>query len=151
MPLEINSKAPDFTLPSTEGSFSLSKAFGGKPCVLYFYPKDFTKVCTREACTFRDEFSIFEKMNIDIVGISRDSIDTHLKFKAQYTLPFTLLSDAKGLVAKKYDALVPILMIPMRVTYLLDKNHRIAGVYNNMFNADNHVKAMLTKAKSLQR
>lgn len=149
MALEIGSKAPDFTLPSTQGSFTLSKNLKEKPCVIFFYPKDFTKVCTKEACAFGAEYDIFKSLGIAIIGISRDTIDTHLKFKAQYNLPFELLSDAAGTVAKKYKATIPLIKVTKRITYLLDKNHLIVGVYSKLLEADEHVQAMLSKAKTL--
>lgn len=148
MALKINTLAPDFTLPSTLGkNITLSKDLKGKPCVLYFYPKDFTSGCTKEACTFRDSYEIFRGMDIDIFGISRDTIDSHQKFKETYRLPFELLSDLDGRVCKGYDALIPIIGMPQRVTYLLDKNHIIVGVYSSMFDAAGHIKTMLVEAK----
>jgi thioredoxin-dependent peroxiredoxin len=84
MALKIGQKAPDFTLPCTSGEkFILSIHAAEKPCVIYFYPKDFTKVCTAEACDFRDQFSAFRDLDVPVVGISRDTITTHLKFKKE--------------------------------------------------------------------
>jgi thioredoxin-dependent peroxiredoxin len=136
MALSIKQAAPDFTLPSTSGeSFTLSVQMADKACILYFYPKDFTSVCTAEACEFRDEFADFKGLDVEIIGISRDDIATHKKFKGQHKLPFDLLSDEKGEVCKLYDALVPILKIPKRITYLLDNQHIVRAVYDNMFDA----------------
>lgn len=149
MSLKIGTKAPDFTLPSTQGSFTLSKDCAGKACVLYFYPKDFTTVCTKEACSFGAEFSRFQNMEIDIFGISRDTIETHQKFKETYNLPFELLSDLKGEVAKKYKANIPFIGLTKRVTYLLDKDHVIVGVYSHMLQDQEHVNIMLERAKTL--
>lgn len=149
MSLAIGTQAPDFNLPSTSGrSFQLSKDLVGKPCILYFYPKDFTPGCTQEACDFRDHFSYFEGLEIDIFGISKDSVESHLKFKETHQLPFQLLSDTKGEVAKKYEALVSFLGITRRITYLLDQDHKIVAVYENMFGAGKHIQKMvqLTKA-----
>lgn len=148
MALKIGKKAPDFTLPSTSGDkFTLSKDCKGKPCIIYFYPKDFTKVCTAEACDFRDEFAAFRGLGIPIFGISRDNIPTHLKFKEAYNLPFDLLSDLDGKVCKAYDALVPILKIPKRITYFIDENGIIQGAYSDMFESRKHVEMMLKKIK----
>ncbi len=145
MALKISTKAPDFTLASTAGNtFTLSK-LEGSPCILYFYPKDFTAVCTKEACEFRDQFEVFKEVNIPVVGISRDAIKTHMKFKSAHQLPFELLSDPSGEVAKKYDALIPIVGLTKRITYLLNKDHVITAVYNNLFNFENHVKKMVEK------
>ena len=144
MPLKVSQLAPDFSLPSTSGkSFSLSHNLSDKPAILYFYPKDFTPGCTKEACSFRDAFSMFRELNITVIGISRDSVETHLKFKEQHQLPFELLSDSDGEVAKQYQALVPFLKVVRRVTYLLDAEHKIAAVYEDMFGAEKHIQQMI--------
>ena len=149
MALAVGTKAPDFSLPSTNGQFTLSKELAGKPCIIYFYPRDFTNVCTKEACSFRDEFSEFKGANASIVGISKDSVETHLKFKAEYKLPFDLLADTKGEVAKKYKASIPIIGVTKRISYLLDKDHRIIAVYDSLFEAQEHVAKMLSEIKSM--
>ncbi|MGD1889286.1 MAG: peroxiredoxin [Cyclobacteriaceae bacterium] len=148
MTLKVHQSAPDFTLPSTSGQhFKLSRDLANQPGIIYFYPKDFTPGCTQEACSFRNSFSFFRDLNITVVGISRDSIDSHQKFKGQYRLPFELLSDSDGKVAKAYDALVPFLKVVRRVTYLLDANHKIAAVYENMFGAEKHIQQMIASVK----
>ncbi|MFC4871721.1 peroxiredoxin [Negadavirga shengliensis] len=144
--LNVGDKAPDFTLPSTAGeNFALSKNFRGKSCILFFYPKDFTKGCTAEVCEFRDHFGFLEDLAIPIVGISRDDLSTHYKFKSTYNLPYHLLSDKSGKVCKAYDALIPVIGLPKRVTYLLDDSHHIKGIYQDMFDAKGHIKYMLKK------
>ncbi|MDH5365805.1 MAG: peroxiredoxin [Cyclobacteriaceae bacterium] len=146
MAIKTGNKAPDFTLPSTSGEdFVLSKTSKSKACVLYFYPKDFTSGCTKEACSFRDNFEVFENLNINIYGISIDSISTHYKFKSNHNLPFELLSDKEGKVSKLYKAHIPILNISKRVTYLLDENHIITAIYKDMFNAKKHIIKMIEK------
>jgi len=148
MTLKIGQKAPDFTLPSTDGKmFRLSKGFEGKPCIVYFYPKDFTGGCTAEACEFRDQSDEFKELDISIVGISRDDMATHLKFKKQYELPFELLSDSSGKTCQAYDALVPIIRVPKRITYLLDKNHIIQAIYQDMFDGKAHIEQMILNVK----
>ncbi len=148
MALKLNTQAPNFTLDSTSGSaFSLQKEMEGKPCILYFYPKDFTMGCTAEACEFRNEFAEFQGVDVPIFGISKDDIPTHLKFKTQYKLPFELLADTAGLVTKMYDALVPLIGIPNRTTYLLDATHKIIGVYDNLLYPKGHISAMLKTIK----
>ena len=149
MPLKINQPAPDFSLPSTNGRvFTLSKDMLNRPCVIYFYPKDFTPGCTKEACEFRDSFSIFRDLDINVVGISRDDIPTHLEFKKQYKLPFELLADTEGKVAGVYGASVPLIKFTRRITYLLDKNHTIVAVYENLLAAEKHINAMIEKVKT---
>ncbi|UZR94337.1 peroxiredoxin [Chondrinema litorale] len=149
MALANQTKAPDFTLPSTSGEdFSLYNDMSGKPCIIYFYPKDFTRGCTKEACSFRDTHEEFKGLDIEIFGISKDSIETHLKFKKEYQLPFDLLSDKSGDVCKKYKALIPVIGIPKRITYLLDKDHKIVASFDNMFDFNGHIKEMIKQVKS---
>ncbi|MBD3627251.1 peroxiredoxin [Cyclobacterium sp.] len=144
MGLKKGKKAPDFTLPSTSGTdFKLSRDLFGKACVIYFYPKDFTGGCTAQACEFRDQFADFKDLDLPVIGISKDDIATHLRFKKANNLPFELLSDTSGEVCKKYDALVPLIGIPKRVTYLLDKGHVIKDVFQDMLNAKAHIQKML--------
>lgn len=148
MALTTGIKAPDFTLPSTTGKrFTLSQHMKGKACILYFYPKDFTPGCTKEACDFRDAFSFFRNMDIDILGISADTVSSHLKFKDKYELPFELLADVNRKVATSYQATLPFIGTVRRITYLLDKEHKIAAVYENLFGAEKHVQEMIEAVK----
>ena len=103
--LKINSKAPSFVVPSTTNNKYSLKDSIGKYVVLYFYPKDDTPGCTKEACSLRDNYSDIKKLNANVVGISIDSSDSHKDFKEKYNLPFMLLSDPDGETAKKYGAL----------------------------------------------
>lgn len=144
MSLKVNAKAPDFQLPSTGNTtFTLSKDAAGEPLILYFYPRDFTQGCTKEACSFRDHFSFFQTANVKVVGISTDPIEVHETFVANYNLPFALLSDIDGSVSKLYKAKVPFLNVSKRVTYLLNKDHVIIAVYSDFFTAENHIKEMM--------
>ncbi|MCU0443916.1 MAG: peroxiredoxin [Microscillaceae bacterium] len=150
MALKINSTAPDFTLPSTTGKdFKLSEDFKDTPCIIYFYPKDFTPGCTAEACDFRDNIAYFKDLGIDVVGISRDTIETHLKFQKAHELPFALLADIDGKVCKAYEAMIPLIGVPKRITYLLDKNHTIVEVFEQLFGSRAHIKAMIAKVKEV--
>lgn len=104
MPLKEGQKAPDFTLPShSEEPVKLSSYRGQSPVVLYFYPKDDTPGCTKEACDFRDSSKQFGKEKAVILGVSADSPASHEKFRKKYNLPFTLLSDEAKEIIKKYD------------------------------------------------
>ena len=148
MALKIGTKAPKFTLPSTSGtSFDLSKDWAGKPGVIYFYPKDFTGGCTKEACDFRDQFAEFRNLELEVIGISLDDIPTHIRFKAANRLPFELLADVDGVVAKKYDAKVPFINMTKRITYFLDSEHIIRAVYDDFFAGDKHVQEILKQLK----
>jgi peroxiredoxin Q/BCP len=94
--------APDFTLPASDGSTVTLSALRGKHVVLYFYPKDDTPGCTTEACSFRDNWHTLEQRGVRVLGISRDSVQSHQKFAEKYGLPFTLLSDEGGEVTEQY-------------------------------------------------
>lgn len=145
MPLKEQQKAPDFELESTsERKFKLAEQ-AGEPMILFFYPKNFTKVCTVEVCEFRDAFSEFKDLNVKVIGISQDTIASHHKFKKENKLPFELLSDPKGKVAQLYKATIPVIGMNRRITYLLDENLRIKAVYENMFTANQHVRQMISK------
>ncbi len=147
MSLKVGSQAPIFTLPSTSGDdFSLAGI--NEPVILYFYPKDFTPGCTKEACSFRDNFDSFKGLDIKILGISTDTISTHQKFKKKHQLPFELLADVTGDVCKKYDALMPFVKIPKRVTYLIDQKGIIRGVHDNLFGYNSHITKMIEMIKT---
>jgi peroxiredoxin Q/BCP len=143
MSLKKGSTAPDFVLPSTSGEkFRLKDHL---PCIIYFYPKDFTPGCTEEACSFRDGFEELRGLDMQVYGISKDSIDSHQKFKEQHQLPFDLLSDRDGSVCKQYKALVPVVGIPKRVTYLIDSERKVRAVYQDMFGAKKHLGEMINE------
>lgn len=146
MALKIGAKAPQFELASTSGEpFKLKDH---TPCIIYFYPKDFTPGCTEEACSFRDGFSELRNLSIDVYGISKDTISSHQKFKKQNNLPFDLLSDPKGEVCKSYDALIPIIKIPKRITYLVGSDMRIKAVYADLFGIQKHLDSMIKELKN---
>ncbi|MDX2061706.1 MAG: peroxiredoxin [Bacteroidia bacterium] len=149
MALRTGDLAPDFTLPSTAGRpFNLRLDALGRPLVLYFYPKDFTGVCTAEACGFRDEFAHFHDLNVPVVGISRDTLATHHRFRAAYNLPFELLSDTEGTVTEQYAGKLPLVGWSQRTTYLLDADQRVVLAFNKLFESRSHiaqVKAALAK------
>jgi thioredoxin-dependent peroxiredoxin len=102
--LQENEFAPDFTLRSDEGAEITLSAFRGKKVVLYFYPKDDTPGCTKEACSFRDDYSLFTMKGAVVIGVSPDESASHQKFRAKFGLPFYLLSDPEHRVAEMYGA-----------------------------------------------
>jgi peroxiredoxin Q/BCP len=102
MPVEAGTKAPDFELKDNEGKVHKLSDYKGKTFVLYFYPKDNTKGCTTEACSFRDSYAEFEKAGVDVIGVSPDDEKSHTKFIDKYELPFTLLSDPGHKVCEAY-------------------------------------------------
>jgi thioredoxin-dependent peroxiredoxin len=146
MALALGSSAPDFSLPSTTGgTFTLSAHTTGKPLIIYFYPKDFTPLCTAEACSFRDTFDVFVELGVDVVGISTDDIPTHLRFREMHQLPFQLLSDMDSAVAKLYGSVIPVVGVTRRKTFLLDASRKVVAVYENNFAADGHIREMVAK------
>jgi thioredoxin-dependent peroxiredoxin len=154
MSIEIGDKAPDFTL-STDGNgkVTLSKLRGQK-VILYFYPKDDTTGCTAEACGFRDSFPKFGKIEAAVIGISKDSIASHDKFKKKYELPFTLGSDTDGKVCEAYGVWVEKSMYGRkymgieRATFLIDEKGVVRGVWHKV-KVPGHVDAVLTAVKAL--
>ncbi len=143
MSLKVGEKAPDFCLESTGGKRVSLADFQGRKLVLYFYPKDFTSVCTAQACSFRDQFAHLRDLGVPVLGISRDSLDTHRRFKEEYELPFDLLADVDGAIAKAYKARIPILGVNKRITYLIDAEQNIAAVHEELLGDASHVKAIL--------
>ena len=104
MPISANIPAPDFELLDETGTSRRLSDYRGRPVVLYFYPKDDTPGCTKEACSFRDDYSVYEEAGVVILGVSPDSPKSHAKFKEKYNLPFTLLADEEHRVCELYGA-----------------------------------------------
>lgn len=128
---KIGDTAPDFRLVDQERKIKALSDFSGQWVVLYFYPKDDTPGCTKEACSFRDDLVTLEKLGAKVVGISVDDSDSHAKFAAKYHLPFPLLADEDGKVAESYGALANLLVVKIakRYTFLIDPKGKIAKVY----------------------
>ncbi|MFD2886840.1 peroxiredoxin [Chitinophaga cymbidii] len=142
-------KVPDFELKDQDGrNFKLSDALAKGPVVVYFYPKDDTPGCTKEACSFRDSFEQFKDEGVQVVGISADDVASHKKFAEKYKLPFTLLSDEDNKVRKLFG--VPkTMMMPGRVTYVLDKNGVVVHQFNSMTKAEQHVEEAIAAVKKM--
>jgi thioredoxin-dependent peroxiredoxin len=154
MSVSVGDKAPDFTMPTDgNGSVSLAK-LRGKPVVLYFYPKDDTTGCTAEACGFRDTFPDYGKTGATVIGVSRDSVASHDKFKKKYELPFTLASDIEGKVCESYGVWVEKSMYGRkymgieRATFLIDEKGVVRGLWRKV-KVPGHVEAVLAAAKAL--
>jgi peroxiredoxin Q/BCP len=138
--LQTGITAPDFELPDAVGKpVRLSQYRGVNWVVVYFYPKDDTSVCTKQACGFRDEFAKFRNAGAVILGISDDSGESHTAFAAKYQLPFTLLSDKGGRVRKLYGVNRMFGILPGRVTYVIDRDGVVRHVYSALFESDRHV------------
>lgn len=146
MPAELQpgSPAPDFTLTSQTGlAIRLADYKGKNPVVLYFYPKDDTTGCTKEACRFRDEFENFRKLGAVILGVSDDSTASHQQFSAKYKLPFLLLSDPGGKVRKLYGVKKTFGILPGRVTFVIDREGRIRSVFSSQTEFERHAQEAL--------
>ena len=137
--LEIGDKAPDFSLQDDQDNTVSLKNLIGKKVVLYFYPKDATPRCTREACDFRDGLENFKKKNTVILGVSKDNIASHKKFKEKYHLTFPLLADQDGKICKAYGVLSEIKMfgkvilkVIKRTTFLIDETGQIQKIWKNV-------------------
>jgi len=139
--LGIGDKIPEFTLlDQDENTFNIIDHFGNKNLVIYFYPKDDTPGCTKEACAFRDEFEAFSDLDAMVIGISGDSPESHRQFIKKYNLPFTLLSDEEDLVRKQFGVNGDYLgLIPGRVTFIADKKGIIQFVFDSQSKATKHV------------
>lgn len=136
--LSVGTKAPEFTLPDKDGKEVSLKDFLGQKVVVYFYPKDSTPGCTKQACAFRDAYEDYKKLNVPVIGISKDSVKSHMNFAMKQELPFILLSDPELFVIQAYDVWKEkklygkVNMGVVRTTYLIDENGVIEKVYDKV-------------------
>ena len=132
--LEVGMKAPDFTLSDKNGSLVSLSDFLGKKVVLYFYPKDNTPGCTRQACAFASAYSEFRNKNIEVIGISKDSVASHIKFAEKFSLPFVLLSDPDRIAIEAYGVWQEkkmcgkVGMGVVRITFIIDESGNIERI-----------------------
>jgi peroxiredoxin Q/BCP len=148
--LQVGDKAPDFTLPDQSGKpVTLSGVLGEKVVVLYFYPKDNTRGCTAEACSFRDSYESFSDAGAEVIGVSSDSVASHEKFSGRHELPFVLLSDPGRAVRKQYGA-TTMGVVPGRITFVIDKEGVIRHAFSSMTNIGGHIDDALAVVKRLQ-
>ncbi|NAS29690.1 redoxin domain-containing protein [Flavobacteriaceae bacterium R38] len=151
MSLKIGDLIPEFTLKDIDNNDFYSRSLIGKqPFVMYFYPKDFTPGCTKEACSFRDHYEEFKDLGAEVIGISSDSEKMHEKFARNYKLPFILLSDKKKTVRKLFGIPANLFgLLPGRETYVFDKNGKVVMVFNSM-SAIKHIDKALDILKQLK-
>jgi peroxiredoxin Q/BCP len=148
--VKVGDKAPDFTLPSQMGdNVTLSEFFGKKNVVLYFYPKDETPGCTREACNFRDSYEELTSLGAEVLGISGQSVESHKSFASHYGLPFILLSDKDNKVRELYDVPSTMGILPGRVTYIIDKKGIIRHIFSSQTQTQRHVEEAKNTLKKL--
>ena len=141
--LEIGTKAPDFTFPDQNGNMHSLSEYRGKKVILYFYPKDNTAGCTKQACGFAERYPPFTEKGAVVLGVSKDSVASHKKFEEKYGLPFTILSDPELVAIQAYDVWQEkknygkTYMGVVRTTYLIDENGKIVKAFDKVKAADN--------------
>ena len=148
--IQVGDPAPDFTVDVHTGAqVSLSQFRGKKAVVLYFYPKDGTRVCTKEACSFRDAHESLAEAGAVVIGVSADSTDRHRAFARAQGLPFPLATDEDGTVREAFGVPKSLGLLPGRVTYVIDKEGIVRHIFNSQFAADRHVSEALEVVRGL--
>ena len=152
MKIETGCKLPSFTLSDQHGKlFDINTVIGKKNLVIYFYPKDDSPGCTKEACYFRDQFEVFNQADALIIGVSGQSVESHKKFAEKYKLSFTLLSDDGNKIRKRFGVPTNFLgVLPGRVTYVVNKSGTVVYVFNSQTQATKHVDEALRILKDLK-
>lgn len=150
--VEIGSTIPSFSLKDQNGNlFDINQVVGTKNLVIYFYPKDDSPGCTKEACYFRDQFEVFNQVDALIIGISGQSVESHKEFATKYRLTYTLLSDEGNKVRKLFGVPTNFFgLLPGRVTYIIDKTGKVIYIFDSQINATQHVDEALKILKSIK-
>ncbi len=149
-PIRVGDHAPDFTLASQTGQqVSLADFRGRRAVVIYFYPRDGTAVCTKEACSFRDAYEAFVQAGAAVIGVSSNSAESHQSFAASHWLPFILLADTEGSLRKAFGVPKTLGILPGRVTYVIDKEGVVRQVFSSQFSPDRHVSEALGVVRQL--
>ena len=150
--IKIGSTIPKFALKDQNGNlFDISSVLGKKSMVIYFYPKDDSPGCTKEACSFRDQFDVFTEADAVIIGISGQSVESHKEFAQKYRLGFTLLSDEGNKIRKLFGVPTNLFgLLPGRVTYVTDKSGKVIYIFNSQTQATQHVDEALKILKDLK-
>jgi peroxiredoxin Q/BCP len=150
MSLRVGDLAPDFTLQAHTGQrVSLAEFRNRKVVVLYFYPKDESAVCTKEACSFRDVYEDFVEAGAMVIGVSSDSIESHQAFAGEHRLPFVLLADTDGSLRRAYGVQSTLRIVPGRVTYVIDKQGVVRHIFRAQFSAARHAAEALSMVRHL--
>ncbi len=148
-PLKVGDQVPHFKLKDQNGDwFDSETVIGKKSAVIYFYPKDDTPGCTKEACKFRDEFEVFNDLNAQVIGISSDDVASHKKFAIKYKLPFTLLADTNQEIRNLFGVPKSVLgLLPGRVTYVVNQKGIIIYIFESQFGAQKHIEEAIKAIK----
>jgi len=148
--LQPGMKAPEFTATLDDGSsFSLSDMKGKRNLVLYFYPRDFTTGCTKEACSFRDNYDAIKDYDATIAGVSRDGAESHAAFREKHSLPFPLIADRDGSLHRAYEVKGTLPFVLPRITYVIDKEGVIRAAMRHDVRVGRHVSDVLEALASL--
>jgi peroxiredoxin Q/BCP len=148
--IRVGDRAPDFALTSHTGErVSLAEFRGSKAVVVFFYPKDGTAVCTKEACSFRDAYENFVQAGAVVIGVSSDSVESHQAFAGGHRLPFVLLADTDGSLRRSFGVSKTLGIMPGRVTYVIDKEGVVRHMFTSQFSADRHVSEALAVVRQL--
>ena len=148
--VKVGDRAPDFALRNQRGELvSLKDFLGKKAVVLYFYPKDNSPGCTKEACKFRDSYEEFKDAGAEVIGVSSQSEESHSIFSTTFALPFILLSDEEGKARSLYGVPTSLGFIPGRVTYVIDKEGIVRHIFSSQLNPERHVEEALQVLKSV--
>lgn len=149
--IKVGSKVPDFSLPDQKGNrFNLGDYLGKVNLVIYFYPKDESYGCTKEACSFRDNYEVFKQAGAEVIGISPDNVASHQAFAANHKLPFVLLSDKDGTVAGKFGVSKTLGLLPGRVSFVIDRHGIIRLIFSSQLNYEKHVEEALAMLNSMK-
>ncbi len=150
--IKYGSKIPGFELKDQHGNlFNINEVLGKKNLVIFFYPKDGTPGCTREACAFRDQFEVFEDADARVIGISAQSVESHYAFAQKHRLNYTLLSDPDNKVRKMFGVPSSLFgLLPGRVTYVVDKSGKVVYMFNSQLKTEKHVFKALQVLKKLK-
>ncbi len=150
--VKIGDVAPDFSLPSQMGdNVTLSEYFGKTNIVLYFYPKDESPGCTREACKFRDSYQELVNLGAEVIGVSAQSIESHKSFATHHGLPFLLLSDKDNKVRKLYGVPASLGLLPGRVTYIIDKKGIVRQIFSSQTQVERHVEEAAKALREIEK
>jgi thioredoxin-dependent peroxiredoxin len=150
--IETGDQVPEFALKDQNGHlFNMADVIGKKKLVIYFYPKDDSPGCTKEACYFRDQFEVFRQADALIIGISGQSVESHKKFAEKYRLSFTLLSDEGNAVRHQFGVPTNLFgILPGRVTYVTDRSGKVIYIFNSQTDATKHVDEALRILKTTE-
>lgn len=149
--VNVDDKAPDFTLPSNTGeNVALSQFLGKKNVVLFFYPKDESRGCTKEACAFRDSYEVFKDLGAEVLGINAGDSESHQEFVNKYMLPFKLLVDRENKVRQMYGVPSTLGIIPGRVTYIIDKKGIVRHIFSSQFQPEKHIEEAINVLRTLE-